>query len=92
MSLLVPEIALRATIIAVMPAKAGIQYAAPSRIYHWRLGILGHPLELVIGRRESADPVAGDDGRDEPFAHVPRGFTRRVGAALAGSSGQGCRG
>src|SRR5260370_26844648 len=25
-------------------------------------------------------------------AHVPRGFTRRVGIALAGSSGQGCRG
>ena len=26
------------------------------------------------------------------ISHVPRGFTRRVGAALAGSSGQGCRG
>jgi hypothetical protein len=24
--------------------------------------------------------------------YVPRGFTRRVGGALAGSSGQGCRG
>jgi hypothetical protein len=29
-------------------------------------GILGHPPEPVIGRRESADPVAGDDG-GKPF-------------------------
>jgi hypothetical protein len=25
-------------------------------------------------------------------SHVPRGFTRRVGIAFAGSSGQGCLG
>jgi hypothetical protein len=31
-------------------------------------------------------------GNDEFISHVPRGFTRRVGIALAGSSGQGCRG
>jgi hypothetical protein len=32
-------------------------------------------------------------GNDElDIYYVPRGFTRRVGIALAGSSGQGCRG
>jgi hypothetical protein len=30
--------------------------------------------------------------QDDVSPHVPRGFTRRVGAALAGSSGHGCRG
>src|SRR5229473_3151765 len=32
---------IRATRSPVIPAKAGIQYAAASRFYHWRSGILG---------------------------------------------------
>src|ERR1700682_5603708 len=32
---------IRATRSRVLPAKAGIQYAAASRFYHWRSGILG---------------------------------------------------
>jgi hypothetical protein len=28
-----------------MPAKAGIQYAAASRFYHWRLEILDRPVK-----------------------------------------------
>ena len=34
----------------------------------------------------------GANSRQRRRPHVPRGFTRRVGGALAGSSGQGCRG
>src|SRR5216684_2461354 len=32
---------IRATRSPVIPAKAGIQYAAASRFYHWRSGLLG---------------------------------------------------
>ena len=32
---------------AVIPAKAGIQYAAAYRFNHWVSGILGHPLSRV---------------------------------------------
>ena len=63
----------------VMPAKAGIQYAAASRLNHKRLWIRDHPLSRVMTAWAH-------------FPHVPRGFTRLVGMALAGSSGQGCRG
>ena len=38
----------------VMPAKAGIQYAAASRLIIGVSGILDHPLELVIGRAVGA--------------------------------------
>src|SRR5882724_1771205 len=36
---------IRATRSPVIPAKAGIQYAAASRFYHWRSGILGRPVK-----------------------------------------------
>jgi hypothetical protein len=39
----------------------GIQYAAAYRFIVIVSGILDHPPEPVIGRRESADPLAGDD-------------------------------
>jgi hypothetical protein len=29
---------------------------------NWRFGVLDHPLAPVIGRRYSADPLAGGDG------------------------------
>src|SRR5712664_2605415 len=36
---------IRATRSPVIPAKAGIQYAAASRFYRWRSGILGRPVK-----------------------------------------------
>src|SRR6267143_580887 len=36
---------IRATRSPVIPAKAGIKYAAASRFYHWRSGILGRPVK-----------------------------------------------
>src|SRR6266496_3784158 len=36
---------IRATRSPVIPAKAGIQYAAASRFYNWRSGILGRPVK-----------------------------------------------
>src|SRR6266852_2448516 len=36
---------IRATRSPVIPAKAGIQYAAALRFYHWRAGILGRPVK-----------------------------------------------
>ena len=68
-----------------------------------RLRITPHPIRATIPPR----PLPNRDGwRTAKGAiltkrmsevltgapHVPRGFTRRVGIALAGSSGQGCRG
>jgi hypothetical protein len=47
--------------MAVIPAKAGIQYAAASRPITVVVGILDHPPEPVIGRRFRVDPVADDD-------------------------------
>jgi hypothetical protein len=48
----------RVAIVTVMPAQAGIRYAVESSIYtKWR-GVLDHPLEPVIGRRERRS----DDG------------------------------
>jgi hypothetical protein len=35
----------------------GIQYAAASRLYHWRLGILDRPLSRAM----TAESVARDD-------------------------------
>jgi hypothetical protein len=40
------------------PRKRSIQYAAPPRFHHWRLGILDRPLEPVIGR-PFGRPVGG---------------------------------
>jgi hypothetical protein len=40
---------------------------------------------------QAGDPTIGP-GYDALGTYVPRGFTRRVGIALAGSSGQGCLG
>jgi hypothetical protein len=39
----------------VIPANAGIQYAAGFRFHHWRLGILDHPLSRVTTPRASRD-------------------------------------
>src|SRR5258705_3871298 len=36
---------IRATRSPVIPAKAGIQYAAASRFYRWRSGILDRPVK-----------------------------------------------
>src|SRR6266481_1595875 len=36
---------IRATRSPVIPANAGIQYAAASRFYRWRSGILGRPVK-----------------------------------------------
>ena len=45
-------------------------------------------VAAVVSISNVAAPASEMNNR----VHVPRGFTRRVGGALAGSSGQGCRG
>ena len=42
----------------VIPAKAGIQYAAASRSISYVSGILGHPPQCAIAH------MAGDDNRN----------------------------
>jgi hypothetical protein len=67
----------RATAAAVIPANAGTQYSAA---FVLNLSV----AEYWVARSSRAMTLR--------VPHVPRGFTRRVGMALAGSSGQGCRG
>ena len=55
----------------------------------YKLGQKGE--RRVNGGERCAHPMVSDDGSNLAL-YVPRGFTRRVGIALAGSSGQGCLG
>jgi hypothetical protein len=66
----------RATHTAVIPANAGTQYSVT---FVLNIGV----AEYWVARSSRAMTAS---------AQVPLGLTRRVGVALAGSSGQGCRG
>jgi hypothetical protein len=65
-----------ATNTVVIPANAGNQY----------------PAAFVLNINITEYWVARSSRAMASCDHVPRGLTRRVGIALAGSSGQGCRG
>jgi hypothetical protein len=65
-----------ATNTVVIPANAGNQY----------------PAAFVLNINSTEYWVARSSRAMTSGAHVPLGFTRRVGIAFAGSSGQGCRG
>ncbi len=47
---------------------------------------------VILAKRMSEALMDSETDDDTVWYYVPRGFTRRVGIALAGSSGQGCLG
>src|SRR2546430_10151344 len=66
--------------MAVIPAKAGIQYAAAPRFHRWRLGILDHPFSRMMTAM-NADGPAQQKGRLKsrpPEFNESRSHTQRA--------------